>query len=59
MQATGKLITPVPPFLTRMAWDNVALIYFALATALGFVIAASLGFLRRLRAFEAIKLGAV
>ncbi len=59
MQATGKLITLVPPFLTRMAWDNVALIYLALATALGFVIAASLGFLRRLRAFEAIKLGAV
>ena len=59
MQATGKLIAPVPPFLTRMAWDNVALIYFALAAALGFVIAASLGFLRRLRAFEAIKLGAV
>ena len=29
------------------------------ASALAFVIAASLGFLRRLRAFEAIKLGAV
>ncbi len=59
MQATGKLISPVPPFLTRMAWDNVALIYLALITALAFVIAGSLAFLRRLKAFEAIKLGAV
>lgn len=59
MQAAGKLIAPVPPFLTRMAWDHVALIYFALLTALGAVIAGSLAFLKRLKAFEAIKLGAV
>ncbi|MBX7212618.1 MAG: ABC transporter permease [Thermoflexales bacterium] len=58
MQANSRMIAAVPPFLTRMAWENVAVLYLALAAALGAVIVGSLAFLRRMRAFEAIKLGA-
>jgi putative ABC transport system permease protein len=48
----------MPPFVVRIAWENLSLIYGALGVALFFALFIMLLLLRRLKAFEAIKLGA-
>lgn len=57
-QVTGKLVAEVPAFYVRIAWTELALVCLAIAAAFAIAIAATLLFLRRMRAFEAIKLGA-
>lgn len=57
LQFGGTLIQSVPPFVTRMAWQDAALLNLAVAFALFVVLSGSLIFLRRLRLFEVVKLG--
>ena len=58
MQVGGSMAANVPPFIVRIAWENLALIYGALAIALFIALTIMMLLLRRLKAFEAIKLGA-
>jgi putative ABC transport system permease protein len=59
MQVGGALAGSVPPFVVRIAWRDLTLIYASLGVALIVALAIMLVSLRRLKAFEAIKLGAV
>jgi putative ABC transport system permease protein len=59
MQVGGALAGSVPPFVVRIAWRDLTLIYASLGVALAVALAIMLLSLRRLKAFEAIKLGAV
>lgn len=56
-QMSGELVSAVPAFAVQIAWQEMIVVYAALALALAVALAATLLFLRRLRAFEAIKLG--
>ncbi len=58
LQVGGKLIKTVPAFFVRLAWQDAAWFYVALGVALILVLAGSLLFLRRLRVFEVVKMGA-
>jgi putative ABC transport system permease protein len=59
MQVGGALANTIPPFVVRIAWRDLLFIYASLAVALVVALAIMLVSLRRLKAFEAIKLGAV
>jgi putative ABC transport system permease protein len=59
MQVGGSLANTIPPFVVRIAWRDLMLIYASLALALAVALMIMLISLRRLKAFEAIKLGAV
>lgn len=59
MQVGGSLASTVPPFIVRIAWRDLMLIYASLGVALVVALTIMLASLRRLKAFEAIKLGAV
>lgn len=59
MQVGGSLANTVPPFIVRIAWRDLSLIYISLAIALGLALTIMMISLRRLKAFEAVKLGAV
>jgi putative ABC transport system permease protein len=58
-QTSGQLVGQVPAFEVRIAWNELVWVYAAIGLALFIALAATLLFLRRLRAFEAIKLGMV
>ena len=58
MQVGGSLASSLPPFVVRIAWENLVVIYAALGFALFVALTIMLILLRRLKAFEAIKLGA-
>jgi putative ABC transport system permease protein len=58
-QVAGELVAEVPAFYVRIAWSELALVCAAIAVAFAIAIAATLLLLRRMRAFEAIKLGGV
>jgi putative ABC transport system permease protein len=58
-QTGGQLVGQVPAFEVRIAWNELTWVYAAIGLALFIALAATLLFLRRLRAFEAIKLGMV
>ncbi len=58
-QTNGALVGQVPAFEVRIAWNELVWVYAAIGLALFIALAATLLFLRRLRAFEAIKLGMV
>ena len=58
LQVGGAGITSQPPFAVRIAWSDVGVIYVAIAIALAAALLIMLVLLRRLKAFEAIKLGA-
>ncbi len=58
LQVGGAGITSQPPFAVRIAWSDVVVIYVAIAIALAAALLIMLVLLRRLKAFEAIKLGA-
>jgi putative ABC transport system permease protein len=58
LQVGGAGITSQPPFAVRIAWSDVVVIYVAIAIALVAALLIMLVLLRRLKAFEAIKLGA-
>jgi putative ABC transport system permease protein len=59
MQVGGALASTIPPFVVRIAWRDLLIIYASLGVALGVALGVMLVSLRRLKAFEAIKLGAV
>jgi putative ABC transport system permease protein len=56
-QMSGELVSAVPAFSVQIAWQELIVVYAALGMALAVALAATLLFLRRLRAFEVIKLG--
>ncbi len=58
LQIGGSLIQSVPSFFVRVAWQDTLLFYIALTIALVAVLVGSLIFLRRLKVFEVVKLGA-
>lgn len=58
-QTNGQIVGEVPAFEVHIAWNELAWVYAAIGLALFVALAATLLFLRRLRAFEAIKLGMV
>jgi putative ABC transport system permease protein len=58
-QVTGEIVSEVPAFYIRIAWTELVLVSMAIAAAFAVAIIATLLFLRRMRAFEAIKLGGV
>ncbi len=58
-QVSGKLVSEVPAFYIRIAWTELAVVCGVIAAAFTVAILATLLFLRRMRAFEAIKLGGV
>jgi putative ABC transport system permease protein len=58
LQVGGAGITSQPPFAVRIAWSDVGVIYVAIGVALALALLIMLALLRRLKAFEAIKLGA-
>jgi putative ABC transport system permease protein len=59
LQVGGALVNQVPPFLVRIAWSDLLLLYLAVAVALAVALGFTLLLLRRLKAFEAIKFGMV
>jgi putative ABC transport system permease protein len=58
-QVAGRLVSEVPAFYIRIAWTEMAQVSMAIAFAFAVAIAATLLLLRRMKAFEAIKLGGV
>lgn len=46
-----------PPFVVQIAWDQIGFVYAAVAALLVVTVAATLLLLRRMRIFEAVKLG--
>ncbi|MDQ5852889.1 MAG: hypothetical protein M3380_12640, partial [Chloroflexota bacterium] len=46
-----------PPFVVQIAWDQIALVYGVAAGLLLLTVGATLLLLRRMRIFEAVKLG--
>ena len=46
-----------PPFLVQIAWDQIALIYAIAAGMLAVTVIVTLILMRRMRIFEAVKLG--
>ena len=58
LQVGGSLVTSIPPFAVQIAWNDLIYIYLAIAGALAVALTIMLILLRRLKAFEAIKLGA-
>jgi putative ABC transport system permease protein len=46
-----------PPFIVQIAWDQIAIVYAVAGGLLVFTVAAILLLLRRMRIFEAVKLG--
>ena len=59
LQVGGSLVNQVPPFIVRVAWGDLVLMYLAVAAALAVALGGTLLLLRRLKVFEAIKLGMV
>jgi putative ABC transport system permease protein len=59
LQVGGALVNQAPPFLVRIAWGDLVVLYLAVAAALAVALAITLLLLRRLKAFEAIKFGMV
>lgn len=66
--ATGRLFIPIlqvdaglhpntPPFVPLTAWAEIALVYALFAAAAAATIGATLALLRRMRLYEAIKMG--
>jgi putative ABC transport system permease protein len=53
---TGKF-PDTPPFLPQIAWGQIALIYGVAGALLLCTVGVTLALLRRMRLFEAIKLG--
>jgi putative ABC transport system permease protein len=58
-QVAGRLVSEVPTFYIRIAWAEVAQVSTAIGLSFVVAIAAMLLLLRRMKAFEAVKLGGV
>ena len=56
-QVTYAAISPLPPMVVHLAWDDMRRVYAILAVALVALSLVALRLLHRLRMFEAIKLG--
>ena len=59
MQTGGSLAGSIPAFEVQIAWNYLTLIYGAVGLALLLSLGIMLFILRRLKAFEVIKLGMV
>ncbi len=57
LQAQGGMHPGTPPFIVRTAWGDVALIYALFAATATASIGLTLALLRRMRVYEAIKMG--
>ena len=57
LQAEEGLHPDTPPFIVRTAWGDVALIYALFAATAAASIGLTLALLRRMRVYEAIKMG--
>ncbi|MDY6876221.1 MAG: FtsX-like permease family protein, partial [Chloroflexota bacterium] len=57
LQAQGGLHSGTPPFIVRTAWGDVARIYALFAATAAASIGLTLALLRRMRVYEAIKMG--
>ncbi|MDY7080481.1 MAG: FtsX-like permease family protein, partial [Chloroflexota bacterium] len=57
LQAQGGLHSGTPPFIVRTAWGDVGLIYALFAATAAISIGLTLALLRRMRVYEAIKMG--
>ncbi len=57
LQVSYAELLPVPPLLVQIAWDGVWRVYSIVGIALLLVIIGMIGPLRRIRMFEAIKMG--
>jgi putative ABC transport system permease protein len=57
LQAEAGLHPGTPPFIVRTAWNDVALIYGLFAVTAAVSIGLTLALLRRMRVYEAIKMG--
>jgi putative ABC transport system permease protein len=57
LQVRTGAFPDTPPFLVRIAWDQIGLVYGVAGGLLLLTVAATLLLLRRMRIFEAVKLG--
>jgi putative ABC transport system permease protein len=57
-QVTGKLVAEVPAFYVRMAWTELIAVCALIGAAFIVAIVIMFVFMRRMKAFEAVKLGA-
>ncbi len=57
LQVRTGLFPDTPPFVVQIAWDQIAIVYLVAGGLLVFTVAAILALLRRMRIFEAVKLG--
>jgi putative ABC transport system permease protein len=57
LRAEAGLHPGTPPFIVRTAWNDVALIYSLFAVTAAVSIGLTLFLLRRMRVYEAIKMG--
>ncbi|MFO7170382.1 MAG: hypothetical protein DIU80_020330, partial [Chloroflexota bacterium] len=57
LQERTGLFPDTPPFVVQIAWDQIAIVYLVAGGLLVFTVAAILALLRRMRIFEAVKLG--
>ncbi len=57
LQVRQGVYPGTPPFLVRIPWDQIALVYVVAAVLLAATVLVLFGALRRMRIFEAVKLG--
>jgi len=57
LQAQGGMHPGTPPFIVRTAWSDIGLIYALFAATAAASIGLTLALLRRMRVYEAIKMG--
>jgi putative ABC transport system permease protein len=57
LQVRTGVFPDTPPFLVQIAWDQIALIYAIAGGMLVITVSVTLFLLRRMRIFEAVKLG--
>ncbi|MEN9938149.1 MAG: hypothetical protein RLZZ387_4728 [Chloroflexota bacterium] len=57
LQVRTGVFPNTPPFVVQIAWDQIAIVYAVAGGLLVFTVVAILALLRRMRIFEAVKLG--
>jgi putative ABC transport system permease protein len=57
LQVRGGPHPQTPPFLVRIAWDQIGVIYLVFGAMLVLAVMVTLLLLRRMKLFQAVKLG--
>ncbi len=57
LQVRGGQHPQTPPFVVQIAWNQIAIIYVVFGAILLFAVLIMLGLLRRMKLFQAVKLG--